>query len=420
MDYQQIRRDYVGSLEGLEKLTLQDLTAWWDRTGGTGFLRRRELLEEPFTAIAQAYGEQAARSAADYLFLQRSLDETLAGAAYPDVAAPVEYEQAVSAYRSATRLSNKDWEKFIAKGEQYSGAEFNAVTFKKLSGALNRLVLQPARETIQTNIAEGTMFARVPEPGACNWCLMLASRGAVYSADTAGMTKSTRYHDHCRCVAVEVSEQAPLPAVNRELEQAWKKATRGGGGEAEVYRKWKNYLDRRSKILQTQVKFPNIPGVKVPKYRDKAERLAKVGKSGSVVVPLPPLHQIPGHVLYGWRTAPPWGRRHTSSQRRAPGDYSMDNRFGHRHDSNIKGTTFPASWSDQEIVDAIRDVLEGGDITVEQAPQKLVADPQGNKWKADYDYQVKTTGKVGDKDIVVKFKVVNGVPVLPYGYPKGN
>lgn len=245
---------------------------------------------------------------------------------------------------------------------------------------------------------------------------MLASRGAVYSADTAGMTKSTRYHDHCRCVAVEVSEQAPLPAVNRELEQAWQKATRGGGGEAEVYRKWKNYLDRRSKILQTQVKFPDIPGVKVPEYRGKTDRLAKVGKSGSVVVPLPPLHQIPGHVLYGWRTAPPWGRRRTSSQRRAPGDYSMDNRFGHRHGSKIKGTTFPAEWSDQEIVDAIRDVLETGEVEAKKAPVGLVADRQENEWIPSYDYRVVSIGEVNGKRIRVQYNVVDGVPVQAYGY----
>lgn len=83
-------------------------------------------------------------------------------------------------------------------------AGFNATTFENLSGALNRLVLQPARTTISQNIAEGMKFARVPEPGACKWCLMLASRGAAYSADTAGMTAATRYHDNCRCVAVEV------------------------------------------------------------------------------------------------------------------------------------------------------------------------------------------------------------------------
>lgn len=62
-----------------------------------------------------------------------------------------------------------------------------------------------------------------------------------------------RYLDHCWCLAMEVGESAPLPAVNRELEQAWKQATRGGSQD-DVMRRWKNYLNRRSRVLQSQDK----------------------------------------------------------------------------------------------------------------------------------------------------------------------
>ena len=41
-------------------------------------------------------------------------------------------------------------------------------------------------------------WRRVPEPGACDFCLMLATRGAVYaSQSTAG--KDNDYHAHCHC-----------------------------------------------------------------------------------------------------------------------------------------------------------------------------------------------------------------------------
>ena len=44
-------------------------------------------------------------------------------------------------------------------------------------------------------------WRRVPEPKACDFCLMLASRGAVYrTAATAG--DGNDYHRHCRCDAV--------------------------------------------------------------------------------------------------------------------------------------------------------------------------------------------------------------------------
>lgn len=43
-------------------------------------------------------------------------------------------------------------------------------------------------------------WRRVPEAGACDFCLMLATRGAVYKSDrTAGASK--RYHRHCSCHA---------------------------------------------------------------------------------------------------------------------------------------------------------------------------------------------------------------------------
>lgn len=419
MDYLQIRRDYAGTLDGLEKLALQDFAAWWDATEGTPFLRRRELLEEPFTAIAQAYGEQAAHAAADYLFLQRGLDETLAGLAYPDVAAPVEYQEAVAAYRAASRVSQADWRRFIADGATDDVDVFHDKTFQKLSGALNRVVLRPARQTVASNIADGMKFARVPEPGACNWCLMLASRGAVYSKDSVGMTRATRFHDHCRCIGMEVSDAAPLPSVNRELEAAWQEATKNSFDQAEMYRDWKSHLDRRSKVLQSRVEFPSIPGVEIPRYRGEQKTTGVLPSGERIEIPLPDLHQVPGHVLYGWTTAPPWARVHPSPRRRLPGDYSFDNQFGHRHGSQIRGTTFPASWSDQQIVDAIRDVLES------DKPADLVAaktdfkkDRSGNEWKPNFDYQVTKNSVVAGVTIEVKFEVVNGSAVQCFAYPK--
>ncbi|OFO13402.1 hypothetical protein HMPREF3088_05640 [Corynebacterium sp. HMSC22B11] len=422
MDYQSIRRSYAGTLDGLEKLAWRDLLAWWNATEGTPFLQRRALMEEPFTAITTAYGEQAAHAAADYLFLQRSLDETLARLDYPEVADPVTYDQAVAAYRSATRLSNSDFKRLMELGKDYAGNQFNVVTMEKLSGALNRMVLLPARSTIVNNLGSDRSFARVPEPGACLWCLMLASRGAVYRASTALYKDGARYHDNCRCVAVEVSAHAPLPRINQELEAAWKKAQEGGGTQADLYRNWEDYLQRRSAVLQSQVRFPDIPGVKTPTYRGSAKRMAiqksSGGRSQEKEIPLPDLHQMPGHVLYGWNTAPPFSSTRRSSRGRKPGDYSMDNAFGHRHGSQAKGkTTFPAHWSDQKIVDSVRDVMETGEAKIRPAPRGLVKDRDGNEWKPSYDYEVRTQGIIDGVSIMTRFRVVDGVPLKAAGYP---
>lgn len=44
-----------------------------------------------------------------------------------------------------------------------------------------------------------TAYRRVPEPGACPFCLVLATRGAVYTSETTAGGSANRYHAHCRC-----------------------------------------------------------------------------------------------------------------------------------------------------------------------------------------------------------------------------
>lgn len=288
--------------------------------------------------------------------------------------------------------------------------------------SLNRMTpmpgSRPARQTVASNIADGMKFARIPEPGACNWCLMLASRGAVYSKDSVGMTRATRFHDHCRCIGMEVSDSAPLPSVNRELEAAWQEATTNSLDQAEMYRDWKNLLDRRSKVLQSRVEFPSIPGVEIPKYRGEPVRTVTLPSGETLDVPLPSLHQVPGHVLYGWTTAPPWGRKQQRVRYRRPGDYSMDNRFGHKAGSTSAGTKFSADWSDQQIVNSIRDTLEDGTIAVERSGMSFIRGEDDNEWLQSYDYKIVATRQIDDYVVKAVYYIVDGVPVQPYGYPK--
>lgn len=70
-------------------------------------------------------------------------------------------------------------------------------------GAASRLVLDGGRETIRGSLAadpQGTGWRRVTSGGACSFCLMLAGRGDIYSAETADFAS----HDHCGCSAEAV------------------------------------------------------------------------------------------------------------------------------------------------------------------------------------------------------------------------
>jgi hypothetical protein len=76
-----------------------------------------------------------------------------------------------------------------------------------------------ARAAVAQTAVEDASFVgwrRVPEAGACSFCLTLASRGAAYtSRETAGQTsKALRYHRSCRCRAEAVtSERAAAEAA---------------------------------------------------------------------------------------------------------------------------------------------------------------------------------------------------------------
>ncbi|MGV0391494.1 VG15 protein [Corynebacterium phoceense] len=326
------RRDYAASLDGLRMLAQRDLLAWWKRTEGLGFIAQKELLVEPFAAVVQAYGEQAAYSAADYLFLDRSLDDTLRELEYPEVADPAGFAQAQAAYKSAMWVDDVD------------DAEARALALQKLQGITNRLVVAPARETVaRAVITAGTRYARVPEPGACAFCLMLGSRGAVYSKDSV-LGEVRRYHDNCRCLAIEVKEDSDLPQINRDLAQLSQTLNKEFGRSATV-NDWRQCITARRQQAGQDVEWPRLQYCRIPQY---------TGDGMSAVFPgekLPPLGKMPGHVLYGWRDHP--GR----DGQGWPHDESLAD--GHRWDSQRPGaSTFPKEWTDQQIVDAVRDTLE--------------------------------------------------------------
>lgn len=198
------RDDYALALDGLRLLARQDFSSWWANTGD---LRK---LREKFFEIQAVYGEQAAAAAVDYLVLSRSLDDDLAGLPFPDRADPAGYQQASKSF---------DWAVQTVNSQQ---SELDRVEAeKRLFGVLDRLVTLPARDTVVLNVErDKTAYARVPEPGACAFCLMLASRGAVYTKATVGAVH--KYHDHCRCLGIEVKRDgSDLPRINRDLEQLW-------------------------------------------------------------------------------------------------------------------------------------------------------------------------------------------------------
>ncbi len=91
----------------------------------------------------------------------------------------------------------------------------------RLIGSLGRFVRNGSRETVQGSARiAGTRWARVPGGKACDFCLMLVSRGAVYrTARTAGQVKD--FHDNCDCQVIESYTDADLPMIVHDLYAEW-------------------------------------------------------------------------------------------------------------------------------------------------------------------------------------------------------
>jgi hypothetical protein len=103
----------------------------------------------------------------------------------------------------------------------------------KTQGVAENLMLTTARSTVIGAVgahraARG--WARVTEPGACSFCLLLATRGPVYRSEG---TADFQAHDHCRCVAEPVFGAYEPTAQVRAAQQIYRESTGGlSGGKA--------------------------------------------------------------------------------------------------------------------------------------------------------------------------------------------
>lgn len=179
----------------LVALALAELVAWWEQfiASLTGDVPVVEM--EAFTAeLVATYGDAAALAAVDWY------DELREAAAVPGrfrarMADPAPRGQAAAVAR---------W----AAGPLFGGRPDQRQALEHLSGAVQRLVLQPARETVAANVDRDpadARWARVPSGATtCAFCRLLASRGAVYHSEETAGGMANSYHSACDCVPTPV------------------------------------------------------------------------------------------------------------------------------------------------------------------------------------------------------------------------
>ncbi|MEV1331133.1 hypothetical protein AB0J20_16325 [Micromonospora costi] len=183
-------------------LALDELVRWWQQfvASLTGDVPMVEM--ESFVAdLVATYGDAAALDAVDWYDDLRDV-AGVPGRFRAQMADPAPRDQAAAVAR---------W----AAGPLFGAQPDPDQALKHLSGATQRLVLQPARQTIAANVdrdPSDARWARVPTGATtCAFCRLLASRGAVYHSeeDAGGLANS--YHSACDCVATPIwpGEQEP-------------------------------------------------------------------------------------------------------------------------------------------------------------------------------------------------------------------
>lgn len=187
----------------------RDLRRTWSALGATTPEGKRDALLDVVPGLVSTYGDAAAAMAVEYF-------EHTTG-----MRGEIHAGSSLEAVQGSVRG---------VAGGLWEGKD--AETLSLVVGAATRHALQAGRSSIYESAMStpGVGYARQPEAGACNWCLLLSSRGAVYTRETVtkvsearqhratggkkGRSPGSDFHDFCNCqpVAVRFGDTLPYDA----------------------------------------------------------------------------------------------------------------------------------------------------------------------------------------------------------------
>lgn len=140
-------------------------------------------------------------------------------AEYGDVAATVSAEWFEEVYGAKASLAKPISRAYVEKGVKYTAGHLwqdnPTATLAALDVKLDKWIKQSGRDTVRASAARhGFAWARVPTgPKTCSFCLVMASRGAVYDSKQSASQRADgdRYHGDCDCQAIAIRDESDLP-----------------------------------------------------------------------------------------------------------------------------------------------------------------------------------------------------------------
>ncbi|GAP53717.1 conserved hypothetical protein [Arthrobacter sp. Hiyo6] len=188
---------------GLSKLVRDELASFFDTLDLSRPEAVRDALMEFMPLLVSEYGSVAESLALDYYNELRATSG--ASGAFRAVAG-VPAVPAVAVESTVRRLAGQLW------------TPDPATMLGGLLTAADKYVKQPGRDAIAYNAKrEGVAWARVPTGAkTCAFCLVLASRDAVYmtkqaAGDRRGTGKGDAFHGDCDCSVVRIGKASDYP-----------------------------------------------------------------------------------------------------------------------------------------------------------------------------------------------------------------
>jgi hypothetical protein len=182
-------------------------------------------------AVVAQYARTSAALAAEFYDAQREAAGVPGPFTVP-LADPPPEEQTTASLRWATK------DLWPREPEAASPAQLEPLEVrldqaeKKAEQVAQKLVADTGRGTVQAAVRQdrqATAWARSAARGACSFCKLLASRGAVYGEDTADF----RAHDGCHCGVIPVfrGQRFELSPHAREWERLYREYAEGHSGD---------------------------------------------------------------------------------------------------------------------------------------------------------------------------------------------
>lgn len=284
-------------------LGYRDITQILEQLAGESPEVIRQVLKEYFPAIMDQYSYATGQVAAQFYEQERSLAGVAAPFAAPAIALadPGQTE----ALLNWSLVPVKDFEAGAIP------AEMLALATSRLAGGFSRLAMGNYSQTMADFAAADNapvFYQRMPQPGCCAFCAMLATRGAVYESEAAATnvvgrgvefakTKGKRggqgqgiktrgtqqvgekYHDFCRCIGVALFEgrRQEMDASMNQYMEAYREAyakmhesttihtvtTKSPDGSLKTRHEWRNAAGLKVDLNKEVVKnMREILGVK--------------------------------------------------------------------------------------------------------------------------------------------------------------